>query len=302
MHQSAKHLVSVQNSFILLALLALCLVAGSLVDYPLSCALINQQNPFGLLLAAYGHFPAFAAISLAGVLFICTYSREKPMTSALLALLGVSLNAICLFAMVHTPLRYLSLSIPVAIIIGVSLLVLVNVVLLFVLRGATHGQLQRFGAFLLAFVVAQFIVVYIIKIVWSRPRMRMIVSTDGATFQPWWVIGSEQKDGLMATGIAAEEFKSFPSGHTACAACAMALVALPAIKPALARWSNVLFWASALIPALVAISRIIMGAHFLTDVTMGFTTTFLILLVLLRAFYGSTYRKPPAEYSWCASP
>ena len=37
------------------------------------------------------------------------------------------------------------------------------------------------------------------------------------------------KNYLMALGVAAEEFKSFPSGHTGNAACAILLVILPLV-------------------------------------------------------------------------
>ena len=39
--------------------------------------------------------------------------------------------------------------------------------------------------------------------------MRMIVQQPFASFQPWWIIGSDMKNHLMALGVAAEEFKSF---------------------------------------------------------------------------------------------
>ena len=287
MSVSITRLVSPRNALILLGALAVCLVTGSFVDYQLSNALFNLENPFGLLFAAYGQFPTAAASSVAGVLFICTFDRTKMVSSVLLALLGVILNAFGLLMAVYEPTSYLPLSVPVAVAIGVVLLVLVNAAVLTALRGTSNRQLRKYGAFLAVLVLAQTIIINVIKIPWGRPRMRMIAITEGASFQPWWIIGSDQKDALMAAGVVAEEFKSFPSGHTASAACAMALVALPAVKPALARWSNALFWGSALVPAVVAFSRIIMGAHFLTDVTMGFTTTFLILLVLLYAFWGN---------------
>ena len=44
--------------------------------------------------------------------------------------------------------------------------------------------------------------------------MRLVTNDPRACFMPWWQTGSSLKDTLVAAGVAGEEFKSFPSGHT----------------------------------------------------------------------------------------
>ena len=65
--------------------------------------------------------------------------------------------------------------------------------------------------------------------------------------------------------------KSFASGHTAHAAIGLMLAGLPAAafkeKPSR---RCVVFWAAAAVAALVAFGRIVIGAHFLSDVSCGF--------------------------------
>lgn len=126
----------------------------------------------------------------------------------------------------------------------------------------------------------EMIIINIIKIPWARPRMRMITAQN-QVFQPWWVIGSDMKDHLMALGIAAEEFKSFPSGHTGNAACALLLGVLPVICQKLKGKENLLFFIGVIFTLTVAFSRIIVGAHFLTDVTIGMSVTFLIEVIFV---------------------
>ena len=80
---------------------------------------------------------------------------------------------------------------------------------------------------------------------------------------PWWQPGTELRDILTAAGVPKEEFKSFPSGHSANSSILILLTLLPVIRPSLARRQTVLFctgfgWALA-----VAVSRIVMGAHYL---------------------------------------
>ncbi|MEG0367511.1 MAG: phosphatase PAP2 family protein, partial [Coprobacillus sp.] len=101
----------------------------------------------------------------------------------------------------------------------------------------------------------------------------------------WWVIGSTMKDHLLSLGVAAEEFKSFPSGHSGNAACAMLLCVLPLLSAKLKGKENILFFIGLTFTIVVAISRIIMGAHFLTDVTVGIGLTLLIEAVLINIIF-----------------
>ena len=115
--------------------------------------------------------------------------------------------------------------------------------------------------------------------------MRMIVQQPFASFQPWWIIGSDMKNHLMALGVAAEEFKSFPSGHTGNAACAILLVILPLVCQKLKGKENILFFIGIIFTLIVAFSRIIMGAHFLTDVTIGMSVTLIIEMLLIHILW-----------------
>lgn len=65
--------------------------------------------------------------------------------------------------------------------------------------------------------------------------MRLVAADPRACFMPWWQPGQTLRNELVAAGVAAEEFKSFPSGHTANASALMLLSLLPCIRPALAK-------------------------------------------------------------------
>ena len=74
---------------------------------------------------------------------------------------------------------------------------------------------------------------------------------------------------------------SFPSGHTGNAACALLLGVLPVICQKLKGKENLLFFIGVIFTLIVAFSRIIVGAHFLTDVTIGMSVTFLIEVIFV---------------------
>ncbi len=85
------------------------------------------------------------------------------------------------------------------------------------------------------------------------------------------MIGNPDKWAYIAAGVIKDGFKSFASGHTAHAAIGLMLAGLPAVafkeKPSRRR---VVFWTAAVVAARsVAFGRIVIGAHFLSDVSLA---------------------------------
>ena len=108
------------------------------------------------------------------------------------------------------------------------------------MRAAAHIPALLFSA-----VAVSGIIVDLLKVIIGRPRPKLLFSAGSYEFS--WI------------GLSADHW-SFPSGHAATAAAlATALWCL---------WPQpVLFYVVG--AALVAISRVVMGAHYLSDVVMG---------------------------------
>lgn len=85
---------------------------------------------------------------------------------------------------------------------------------------------------------------------------------------------------MIAAGTAAEEFKSFPSGHTANAATMLLLGLIPLLQPKLKKYKNWLLAFGFTWAAVVAFTRIIMGAHYLTDTVVGFTVSIVCIYLI----------------------
>ncbi len=165
----------------------------------------------------------------------------------------------------------------------------------FVSRNARKEDILLVATIFLLTIVAQMALINLIKIPWGRPRMRLIMTDDRAFFMPWYQPGTALKDTLTAAGVAAEEFKSFPSGHTGHAVILMLYGLLPWLqggagrsdrpgrKPALLSETpsiRLFVWIGFGWAALVAFSRMIMGAHFLSDTVVGFAISFLCVLLI----------------------
>ena len=147
--------------------------------------------------------------------------------------------------------------------------------------------LFRIGIVMVLLTLGQTLLVNIIKIAWGRPRYRSVITTEGLAFQPWWITGRALRDAFEGL-LPHEEFKSFPSGHASYAACSFALTLLSLVSPKIRK--KPLCFLAIVWTGCTMIARIMSGAHFLSDVTVGFFITFLLLFVLYHCLIES-YRK-----------
>ena len=268
-----------------LAVVLALLVLGSFVDYPLSAALYDASNPFALFFAAYGAIPAPLGSVAAGTLFVCGRRRDRKMaailqsTGGILLLLAGTLTA-CLMPTLYLP-------VPPVFPVGVGLALSVATLLIVrrLAKGTDRAVITRVALAILLVLVCELAAVNLIKVWWGRPRMRLVASHPEAYFFPWWQRGTPLKEPLLAAGVAADEFKSFPSAHTANAATMLLLGLAPCLKPRLQRYRKALTTFGFAWTAVVALSRIMLGAHYLTDTAVGFLIGFLSVYLVCGALF-----------------
>lgn len=259
------------------SMLGIMMIIGTFYDEQISNVLYHPESKTGIFLASYGQLFAMLCCSCGGILLIRIADRKKKLSSIGCYVTGAFLQLFAILGITMDPLLYiegmpwmLSMIIALALVIGSDILILT------LSQEADRDQIKQFIMIILGTMFLEIILINLIKIPWGRPRMRMIAIQPEASFQPWWIIGSEMKEQLMALGVAAEEFKSFPSGHSGNAACALLLSLLPMICVRLKGKESLLMTIGILFTIVVAGSRIVMGAHFLTDVTVGMSITFFI--------------------------
>ncbi len=145
------------------------------------------------------------------------------------------------------------------------------------------------------------VLIMIIKDPVGRMRFRAINSTLGAKlidegqvkgFTKWFVSnGQPSKDiaeSFWQTYGVKDPFKSFPSGHTCSAGSVYALIMIPTLfgfKEKNKKGATLACWlVPILYTGLVAISRIMVGAHYMSDVTFGGTLAFVSFVIMWEIF------------------
>lgn len=268
--------------FGIVLLLISFMVIGSFYDFQLSSALYNPKSFFGILFASYGQLPAMLCFSVAGILLIKIRDPKKKGWQLFSCIIGGLLTILAILGIMMDPMLYIPhMSMIISLIIAVCIVILVDVIVWRLCVGTDRRNIKKFIIIILGVMLLEMIIINIIKVPWARPRMRLIVEQPEVAFQSWWMIGNDMKAHFMALGIAGEEFKSFPSGHTGNATCAIMLGLLPLLSVRLKGKETMLFFIGVLFTCVVAFSRIIMGAHFLSDVTIGMSCAFIVEVIFV---------------------
>lgn len=279
-------IISTLNVWILTGVLVLALIIGSFADYRISFALHNQDSAFGQVFAAFGEFPSYLAAVAVCCFLLIGHNRERPVIAVLQVVAAVVVLVIGIRQMIIVPKMYLVSTNPVILYVASGvLIVIVAVLAIAVARGADRAMIIRVAGVIAAAVILEIVAVYLIKSGWGRPRMRLIEEST-VDFAPWWNIGNEAKAEYVAAGTPSEEFRSFPSGHTACAADLILVTAVIPLRKSLERYSSLLFWIGASWGMLVALSRIVMGAHFVSDTVVGYSISFAATLIVYRIAFA----------------
>jgi len=151
----------------------------------------------------------------------------------------------------------------------------------------TLRKLPRFACVTMGSILFALALVNILKNPIGRMRFRaMNVIGDFSGYTPWYVVnGQPDKAWMRETFGTADAFKSFPSGHTRAAAATFYLVSLADVIELKSKRSRTLLWCFALLfTGCVAVSRIMVGAHFFSDVLVGGTIGFAVCMVTREFF------------------
>ncbi|MGG7078213.1 phosphatase PAP2 family protein [Clostridium sardiniense] len=258
-----------------LSIIGVLLIIFAFTDLNISHAIYNPTSKFGLVFEAIGEFPAAVIATFCTVGLMLTRNKEKSAKY----ILGTIGYVVLLFFF-----SYMAATLPVKYFEGPEILI---PILAIIYIGGSYAIAKKYsvsnkqelrnaaivGVLTFVFVI---IVFNSIKFAWGRERYRHMIATgtfDG--FSMW----------LIPQGLASgNEFMSFPSGHSANAAIMVWITLIPTFVTSLKDKKNWFIGFTAIWTVLVPISRVIVGAHFASDVTMGVTIT-LVIFTLLKNKY-----------------
>ena len=111
----------------------------------------------------------------------------------------------------------------------------------------------------------------LVKVGLPRPRYRLIAKGyEDISFRRWYEPIKNKAELIAKYGINKDDFKSFPSGHTAnSVANAFIFPSLALVYPKLKDNYMLLFLLGIFVAAVTLFSRMVLGAHFLSDVSCG---------------------------------
>ena len=267
---------------IVIGVLLIGFIVGSFLDLPIDQAIFNKNNGFGLFMASFGVYPCYAGLAFIGGGFLSTTIKRKD-----LPLWG---KIICYFLSAlaygmsiylcgkewpsvngyNTPeMAPLSYAVSAVVFGGVYVLAF------FICRKGDIKQMWRVLLVMtVIFVVSLLPAGFIIKLIIHRPRYRYAVRGGIVEFKNWWERFAEYKDyiGKEFEGftLVKEEFKSFPSGHSGTGMImAMFLPLASFFFPKLKGKEILLFYIGVAWGLVMMFSRLLVGAHYLTDTCMG---------------------------------
>ena len=275
--------------------LVICLIGiiiGSFFDYEINSAIYSTNNGFGIF------FSAFAPIIGYGVLvFLCGFMHRQAIKekttwvkiSYFLLSIG-SYIAMTIISAGHVTSinaydckNWTWLWIIIEAIIFAGIFVIGD----YYGKKNENPKLAYAALVLAAFMVCDLVPLgQILKVVASRPRFRITVDNPygiKANFFNWWELTDSFKAlkdqfGTITPELS-EHFKSFPSGHTGVAAVLIfGLPFLCNIIPQLKNKETLVYIIGVVFTILMGFSRMLVGAHYLTDVCFG--ALFMIVLCI----------------------
>ena len=284
-----------------LVLVTVLFVLGGIFDLKLSDAVFQPENVMAKIFESAGMFPPFVIVAATfATLFFSLDEKKNALLIKRLVCVGGATASYLLFGYFASD-TYLG-SFLYRLIAALGTAAVLTPLTFLALRKVGEDKKKRlllvliFGS--IVSVISTLLTANVLKFIWSRPRYyEMAASGSFAAYTPWFKINgmnvSSFKDIFTSHGM-----HSFPSSHVCAATNLFIFCAVVEVFPGDAGRERRIAFISALYVFIMAYSRIVVGAHFLSDVTGGFFIGFLTYAVARYFFFrkfGSIFDAPETE-------
>ena len=245
---------------------AAALICALFFDLKLDIFLNNPKSPFAIWFCNTGEMPARLLPIIAGeaIFYFCEKTRDKIIG------LFVWLSGSAYFG--YHIARYFFIeenNLVFGILFGLGF----GAFVLFFGRFVKFDEKTTKTLIILSFagiivMVGEVMIIESVKIIWGRVRFRDLLAAGSYDmFTPF-----THPNGINGN-------KSFPSGHTAGAGMSYLLLTLPYLSEKFSRKKTLLFVIAFCYTGIVALTRLIMGAHYLSDVAVGSAISFTCVII-----------------------
>ena len=291
-----KSYISSRNYIIMFAILILLIVIGSFFDLTLAQGVFSINNSISVFFASFGTFPGSVLFGVMGMMIIKGFKKKSKWLLPLGIILFVFLQVFGIIVTYEMTNEYW-FNVPSAVkfIICTVLIIGAEVPFISIIKNADEKKFTKYFFFL--FIVAIFGLFFpsAIKDIWARPRYRFLVGVDSSgleigiktgleNFRNWFNIDPSIRDSFVALGVDDGEFTAFPSGHVAQTAIVLALATIGYINPKYEEKANIILWISFAYCLFLGFTRIMMGAHFLSDVAFGLLIDVIFIFLMETIF------------------
>lgn len=294
-----------KHLFIALAIILSGFILGTFLDKNISDAIVVGEVPIlSLLVTGFGEYASSGTIAFLGMIAIFYPLKHFNKTNwkVLFALAGVvlilyvsyeqgkSMMDLDAFGKLFPELFSKKIMLPV-----VGFVVLSPMIILGYLGQDKINTQQLFNICIVVggAIVLGLLLNKVTKEIIARPRYR-IAELYGIqnSFTPWYKPLSEESKNILLASVDASELESFPSGHASSSAYFM--LALPFFANLLDSLKNkktMLFYIGFGISLLVSMTRVLQGAHYLSDVMYGMLISVVMIFIaneIINKYFSKT--------------
>ncbi len=269
------------------------LIIATFFDLEISKAIGNANSVFGQFFNILGETPAWLGLPVGALILYQALVKENKFYKWLKPLLFV-----CILVGFYFFARYLMDEIVVELkwkwlytgVFGLAM-TLLSVLATNRVDKEIMNKLVIFAVLLLIAIAVSQGIVTVLKYIWSRQRFRNlqagnITGGDTTGYTPWYkpTLGKHDENVLYPDTLGGKElsgaYRSFPSGHTAAAGVSFAVILIPEIFEKMKKYGVWFYAVPSVYTVIVAVSRIVNRAHYLSDVLIGGTIAVLSVFIL----------------------
>lgn len=267
-----------KNNFLigLLIYAFISMIIGSFFDLEINKLLYLRGNIIPNTFKLLGEFPMILILATACLIYIRSYKKNENIPIRILMfVIAIGFS----FGSSLTTLAYFGYKNIIVSIFIFVFYISVAFVLSSDIKDESIEKIRNYCLFAITSIIIIFLAFTLLKEVFGRTRFyTMHINMDYSRFTNWWVITGNGGDDI---------YKSFPSGHSGAAASSLVLIFIPEIfkNNKLIKKNKIFF---ILFPILWTIfvqwSRILDGAHYLTDVSFSLILSISVIVLIKKIF------------------